>query len=75
MVLALLAAFRQKNIFVQSYKSGPDYIDPMFHEKVTRRPVYHTDPFFLQQDAMQQLIAQTAQQTELALIEGAMGFS
>lgn len=74
MVLALLAAFRQKNISVQSYKSGPDYIDPMFHEKVTRRPVYHTDPFFLQQDAMQQLVAQTAQQTELALIEGAMGF-
>lgn len=74
MMMALLAVFQQRQICVQSYKSGPDYIDPMFHEKVTRRPVYHTDPFFLQQDAMQQLVAQTAQHTDLALIEGAMGF-
>lgn len=74
MMMALLAVFQQKNVSVQSYKSGPDYIDPMFHEKVTGRSVYHTDPFFLQQDAMQQLVAQTAQHTDLALIEGAMGF-
>ena len=74
MMLALLAAFQQRQICVQSYKSGPDYIDPMFHEKVTGRAVYHTDPFFLQQDALQQLVAQTAQHANLAFIEGAMGF-
>jgi cobyrinic acid a,c-diamide synthase len=74
MMLALLAAYRQRHLRVQSYKSGPDYIDPMFHTRVTGRPVYHTDPFFLQQDALQQLVTQTATDADLALIEGAMGF-
>ncbi len=74
MMLALLSAFQKSGVVVQSYKSGPDYIDPMFHEAVTHRPAYHTDPFFLQPDAMRKLVAATAQQADLALIEGAMGF-
>ena len=74
MMLALLSAFQKSGVVVQSYKSGPDYIDPMFHEAVTHRPAYHTDPFFLQSDAMRKLVAATAQQADLALIEGAMGF-
>ena len=74
MMLALLSAFQKSGVVVQSYKSGPDYIDPMFHEAVTHRPAYHTDPFFLQLDAMRKLVAATAQQADLALIEGAMGF-
>ena len=74
MMLALLSAFQKSGVVVQSYKSGPDYIDPMFHEAVTHRPAYHTDPFFLQPDAMRKLVAATAQQADIALIEGAMGF-
>ena len=49
MMLALLSAFQKSDVVVQSYKSGPDYIDPMFHEAVTHRPAYHTDPFFCNQ--------------------------
>ena len=41
-MLALLSAFQKSGVVVQSYKSGPDYIDPMFHEAVTHRPAYHT---------------------------------
>jgi cobyrinic acid a,c-diamide synthase len=33
--LAILAALRQKQIQVQSFKVGPDYIDPMFHARMT----------------------------------------
>ena len=29
-MLALLSAFQKNGVVVQSYKSGPDYIDPMF---------------------------------------------
>ena len=64
MMLALLSAFQKSGVVVQSYKSGPDYIDPMFHEAVTHRPAYHTDPFFLQPDAMRKLVAATAQQAD-----------
>ena len=38
MMLALLSAFQKSGVVVQSYKSGPDYIDPMFHKKVLGVP-------------------------------------
>lgn len=74
MTAALLAAFKQRGLKVQSYKSGPDYIDPMFHCHITRRSTYHTDPYFSPSSQMQQIVASTAADADLALIEGAMGF-
>ncbi|MBO6104522.1 MAG: DUF1611 domain-containing protein, partial [Methanobrevibacter sp.] len=32
--MALLAAFQKRGLEIASFKSGPDYIDPMFHRKV-----------------------------------------
>ena len=36
--LALLSFLCQKGAKVQSFKVGPDYIDPMFHTYITNRP-------------------------------------
>ena len=44
MMLALLSAFQKSGVVVQSYKSGPDYIDPMFHEAVLPLPSRQTLP-------------------------------
>lgn len=74
LVMALLAAFLKKNIAVQSYKCGPDYIDPMYHSRITNRPTYHTDPFFLKPEQLLALIAEKSKTADLSLIEGAMGF-
>ncbi len=71
---ALLAALKRRGLCVQSYKSGPDYIDPMFHTYITKRSTYHVDPYFLDADQMQQLVAETSVNADLALMEGAMGF-
>lgn len=73
-VMSLLASFIKKNITVQSYKCGPDYIDPMYHSRITNRPTYHTDPFFLKSEQLSELIAEKSETAELSLIEGAMGF-
>ncbi len=74
LVMALLASFIKKNITVQSYKCGPDYIDPMYHSRITNRPTYHTDPFFLEPEQLSELIAEKSEKADLSLIEGAMGF-
>lgn len=68
----LLAALRARGISVQSFKCGPDYIDPMFHRQILGTPSRNLD-LFLQGEAgaRRTLSRQTA---ELALVEGAMGF-
>lgn len=40
---ALLAAMKNRKFAVRAFKSGPDYIDPMFHRQViwcTRRAIW-----------------------------------
>ena len=71
---ALLGAFCTKGIRVQSYKCGPDYIDPMFHESITGTPCYHTDPFFSDEAEMKQLVVKKSRSAQLTILEGAMGF-
>lgn len=74
LMIALLSAFRIKNIRVQSFKSGPDYIDAMFHERVTGQPVYHTDPFFSDEEQLKKILSVCSAGADIAVIEGAMGY-
>lgn len=71
--LAILAYLRQKGVDVQSFKVGPDYIDPMFHRWVTSRPCYNLDPVLTSEAYVQRSFAQHSASAEAALIEGVMG--
>ncbi|MBW4553373.1 MAG: cobyrinate a,c-diamide synthase [Aphanocapsa sp. GSE-SYN-MK-11-07L] len=70
--LALLAALRQRGLAVQSFKVGPDYIDPMFHQFVTGRPCRNLDPVLTSEHYVQKCFSQHSQ-TSHSLIEGVMG--
>jgi cobyrinic acid a,c-diamide synthase len=71
--LALLAALAQRSPQVQSFKVGPDYIDPMFHRQATGRPCYNLDPILTSEAYVQQCFAQRCQDADFALVEGVMG--
>jgi cobyrinic acid a,c-diamide synthase len=71
--LALLAALRQRRQSVQSFKVGPDYIDPMFHTYITGRPCRNLDPVLTSETYVQQCFAHHSQTSDCALIEGVMG--
>ena len=42
---ALLQVLKERGKKVVSYKCGPDYIDPMFHEKIIEVPSKNLDTF------------------------------
>jgi cobyrinic acid a,c-diamide synthase len=71
--LALLAALRQRRSAVQSFKVGPDYIDPMFHAYITGRPCRNLDPVLTSEVYVQDCFARHSQTAECTLIEGVMG--
>lgn len=69
---ALLAALRRRGVSVQSFKCGPDYIDPMFHTQVLGIPSRNLDLFLQGPEGVRRTLA--CQRADLALLEGAMGF-
>ncbi|MEI6330521.1 MAG: cobyrinate a,c-diamide synthase [Pseudanabaena sp. ELA645] len=74
--LALLAALKARSLkdrsSVQSFKVGPDYIDPMFHSYITRLPCRNLDPVLTSEDYVRSCFTKHSQ-VEYALIEGVMG--
>jgi cobyrinic acid a,c-diamide synthase len=71
--LALLAALKRKRQTVQSFKVGPDYIDPMFHSYVTGRACRNLDPILTSETYVRQCFDRHSQTADCALIEGVMG--
>ena len=70
--LALLAALRQRHQSVQSFKVGPDYIDPMFHSHVTGRDCRNLDPILTSEAYVQECFAHHSL-GQYVLVEGVMG--
>lgn len=71
---ALLAALKKRGFWPCAFKSGPDYIDPMFHRSALRVDSHNLDLFFSAPDTVRALYAHYAAGHDAALCEGAMGF-
>jgi cobyrinic acid a,c-diamide synthase len=71
--LSLLAYLQHHQFNIQSFKVGPDYIDPMFHQFVTQKPCRNLDPILTSEPYIKQCFTRHTQNTDYALIEGVMG--
>lgn len=74
LTLALLSALRQMGKEVASFKCGPDYIDPMFHEQVLGKKSINLDSFFVGEEELKARLAEHAKGADIAVIEGVMGY-
>ena len=71
---ACLRALQKKGISAASFKCGPDYIDPMFHQRVLGIPGENLDLFFADAKTLQRQIACYEQRCKIAVLEGVMGY-
>lgn len=70
---ALLQALKEKNYHLESFKCGPDYIDPMFHKTILGISSRNLDPFFTEDSITRMLLSKGQDSRDLAVIEGVMG--
>ncbi|OQY20480.1 MAG: cobyrinic acid a,c-diamide synthase [Desulfobacteraceae bacterium 4572_35.1] len=71
--LALVAALRRRGLTVQTFKVGPDYLDPGHLTQVSARPCYNLDGWMSQEGYVRELFYTVSATADISLIEGVMG--
>jgi cobyrinic acid a,c-diamide synthase len=69
--LGLLRALKRRGVFVSGAKSGPDYIDPRFHEAACAQTCFNLDAWAMTEPRLNQLSHEN--QSDIIIFEGAMG--
>ncbi len=72
--LAVLQALVNRGLRAASFKCGPDYIDPMFHERVIGTAAYNLDGYFCGEDTLRYLYSTHSRDADISVVEGVMGF-
>lgn len=70
----ILRALMNKGLNVASFKTGPDYIDPMFHSRITEVKSRNLDMLLCGENTVKQLFAENSQGMDISVVEGVMGF-
>jgi cobyrinic acid a,c-diamide synthase len=73
LTLALLQYFHQNRHSIVSFKAGPDFLDPLWHQAITGKPAYNLDTRMMGASACRAQLGQLTGSAEFALIEGVMG--
>ncbi|MFO0753967.1 MAG: cobyrinate a,c-diamide synthase [Thermodesulfovibrionales bacterium] len=73
MTLGILAALREKGLRVQSFKTGPDFIDAGLHQVITGRPSRNLDIWMCGAEEVARCFTRHAGEADIAVVEGVMG--
>lgn len=74
LVCALLRAYLRRGENPMACKSGPDYIDPMFHASVVGAKSRNLDLFFFDSATARALLRKNGEGAGITILEGAMGY-
>lgn len=72
--MALCSLLVRKNYNVKPCKCGPDYIDTMYHSRITGNSAVNLDLYFCSSQELVSLLCSSAKNADIAVIEGVMGF-
>lgn len=72
-MLALLQHLKAKQIAIATFKAGPDYLDPLWHQAITHKPSFNLDTQMMGAKVCRDQLTRQAQNVQFALIEGVMG--
>ncbi len=71
--LALAAAFRKRGLKVQTFKVGPDFLDPTYLTIASGTSCFNLDGWMSGKEYVTSLFARTTVGADIAIIEGVMG--
>ncbi len=69
--LGIVAALEARGLRVQTFKVGPDYIDPAHHARVTGRPSHNLDTWMIPPRANRRIFHGAG--ADVGVVEGVMG--
>ncbi|MGM0770038.1 MAG: cobyrinate a,c-diamide synthase [Halobacteriota archaeon] len=71
--MGVMAALTKRNMKVQPYKVGPDYIDPTHHTAICGRSSRNLDTFMMGVDGVRRTVENSYKDADISIIEGVMG--
>ncbi len=72
-MVGLGRALARRGLRVVTFKTGPDYLDPSYHQRATGRVSQNLDGWMMGHDAVLGTFLSASGQADIALIEGVMG--
>ncbi|MDD7438042.1 MAG: cobyrinate a,c-diamide synthase [Bacteroidales bacterium] len=71
--IGLLRALYKRGIQIQSFKCGPDYIDPKLHQVASHQTAINLDLFMNSEERIKEIFARYDAFSESSIVEGVMG--
>lgn len=73
LTLAIVTALRKRGFTVQTFKVGPDFLDPTYLTVASGRPCYNLDGWMSGRDYVCRLFTRASKGVDISVIEGVMG--
>lgn len=71
--MGIMAALKRREMEVQPFKVGPDYIDPTYHTAICGKPSRNLDTFMMEIEGVKNTFSKHAGNADINIVEGVMG--